>query len=102
MIYGVAGVEWLEGCGRITKLLLVFLTLAYIFFMVREMAPVDMTSHVLEIVDVFLDILVDFLVVLARAVDAVAPGFPLERLSIIVVLVGETTLVRAVIRSWHG
>ena len=44
---------------------------AYFFFMVREMALVDMTSRVLEIVDVRSDVLVDFLVVLARVVDAV-------------------------------
>ena len=40
------------------------------------MALVDMTSRVSEIVDVRSDILVDILVVLVRAVDAVAPGFP--------------------------
>ena len=76
MIYGVAGVEWLEGCGRITKLLLVFLTLAYFLFMAREMAPVDMTSRILEILDVRSDILVDFLVMLVRVVDMVPPSSP--------------------------
>ena len=75
---------------------------AYFFFMVRETTLVDMTSHILEIVDVRSDVLVDFLVMLARVVDAVAPGSPLERLSIIVVLVDETTLAGAVIRSWRG
>ena len=76
MIYNVAGVEWLEGEVHITKLLLVFLTVAYFFFMAREMALVDMTSRVSEIVDVRSDVLVDFLVVLGRVVDAVAPSSP--------------------------
>ena len=69
--------------------------------MVRETVPVDMTSCVSEIVDVRSDVLVDFLVVLARVVDAVAPSSPLERLSIVTVLVGETTSAGAAIRSWH-
>ena len=64
---------------------------AYFFFMARETAPVDMTSCIPEVVDVRSDVLVDFLVVLARVVDAVAPSSPLERLSIIAVLVGEAT-----------
>ena len=71
MIGGVDSVEWLEGCVRITELLLVFLTPAYFLFMVRETAPVDMTSRIPEIVDVRSDILVDFLVMLARVVDIV-------------------------------
>ena len=75
---------------------------AYFFFMARETALVDMTSRISEIVDVRSDVLVDFLVVLARVVDAVAPSSPLERLSIVVVLVGEMTLARAVIKSWRG
>ena len=75
---------------------------AYFFFMARETAVVDMTSRVSEIVDVRSDILVDFLVVLAGVVNAVAPSSPLERLSIIAVLVGEMTLARAVIRSWRS
>ena len=64
--------------------------------------PVDMMSRVSKIVDVRLDVLVDFLVMLARVVDAVAPSSPLERLSIVAVLVSETTSIGAVIRSWHG
>ena len=75
---------------------------AYFFFMVREMALVDMTSRVSKIVDVCSDVLVNFLVVLARVVDAVAPSSPLERLSIVAVLVGEMTSAGAAIRSWHG
>ena len=39
--------------------------------MARETTLVDMTSRVSEIVDVRSDILVDFLVVLARVVDVV-------------------------------
>ena len=73
--------------------------LAHFFFMSREMAPVDMTSRITEIVDVCMDILVDFLVVLARVVDVVPPSSPLEGLSIIVMLVGEMTSTRAAIGS---
>ena len=61
------------------------------------MALIDMTSCVLEIVDVRSDVVVDFLVVLARVVDTVAPSSPLEGLSVITVLVDETTW--AAIRS---
>jgi len=56
--------------------LLVFLTVAYFFFMERETTLVDMTSCVSEIVDVRSNVLVDFLVVLVRVVDAVAPSSP--------------------------
>ena len=52
---------------------------------------VDMTLRVSKIVDVRSDILVDFQVMLARVVNVVAPSSPLERLSIVVVLVGEMT-----------
>ena len=78
MIGGIAGVKWLEGCIRIIEVLLVFLTSAYFLFMAGETAPVDMTSRIPEIVDVRSDILVDFLVMLVRVVDAVAPSSPLE------------------------
>ena len=67
--------------------------------MAREIALVDMMSRVLEIVDVCSDVLVNFLVVLVRVVDAVAHSSTLERLSIIVVLVSEMTLAGAAIRS---
>ena len=80
--------------------MLLFLTAAYYFFMVREMVFVDMSSRVLEIVEVHLDVLIDLLVVLAWVFDAVAPSSPLEGLSIIVVVVGETAW--AAIRSWCG
>ena len=66
--------------------------------MARETTLVDMTSRVSKIVDVRSDVLV----VLVRVVDAVAPSSPLERLSIVVVLVSEMTLAGAAIRSWHG
>ena len=79
--------------------MLVFLTAAYFFFMARKTALVDTSSCVSKIVEVRSDVLVDFLVVLARVVDAV---HPLERLSIIAVLVGEMTLAGAAIRSWRG
>ena len=51
--------------------MLVFLTLTYFLLMLRETVPIDMTSCILEVVDVCSDILVDFLVVLARVVDVV-------------------------------
>ena len=38
---------------------------------------------------------------LARVVNAIAPGSLLERLSIIAVLVGKMTSARAAIRSWR-
>ena len=81
--------------------MLVFLTVAY-FIMARETALVDMSLRISEIVEVRSDVLVDLLVVLAVMFDAVAPSSPLERLSIITVLVGETTLAGAAIRSWRG
>ena len=71
VIGGIVGVKWLEGCIRITELLLVFLTPAYFLFMLRETVPIDMTSCVPEVVDVCSDILINFLVVLARVVDMV-------------------------------
>ena len=67
--------------------------------MARETAPVDMTSHVTEIVDVRSDILVDFLVMLARVVDVVPPSSLLEGLSIITMLVDEMASAGAAIRS---
>ena len=77
MICGIDGVGWLEGCVRITKLLLVFLTLAYFLFMAGETAPVDLILHIPEVVEVRSDFLVDFLIVLVRVVDAVPPSSPL-------------------------
>ena len=82
--------------------MLILLATAYFFFMARKMVLVDTSSRVLEIVGVHSNILVDFLVMLARVVDVVAPGSPLERLSIIAVLVGKTTLARVAIRSWYS
>ena len=61
------------------KLLLIFLMVAYFFFKARETALVDMSSRVSEIVDVRSDVLVNFLIVLARVVDAVAPSSHVER-----------------------
>ena len=72
----IAGIKWLEGCIQITGLLLIFLTLAYFVFMSRETTPVDMTSCILEVVDVCSDILIDFLVELVRVVDMVPPSSP--------------------------
>ena len=80
--------------------MLVFLTAAYFFFMAREMALIDMTSRVSEIVDVHSDILVDFLVKLAKVVDTVPPSSPLEGLSIIMILIDKTASARAAIGSW--
>ena len=56
--------------------MLVFLTLANFLFMPRETAPIDVTSCIPEVVDVFFDILIDFLVVLVRVVDMVPPSSP--------------------------
>ena len=70
-IGSIANVKWLEGCIQITEFLLVFLTPAYFLLIPRETAPIDMTSCILEVVDVCSDILIDFLVVLARVVDMV-------------------------------
>ena len=66
----------MEGYIRITEFLLVFLTPAYFLLMPREMAPIDMTSCIPEVVDVCSDVLIDFLVVLARVVDVVPPSSP--------------------------
>ena len=75
-ICSIAGVKRLEGGIQITELLLIFLTPAYFLFMPRETAPIDMTSCISEVVDVCSDILIDFLVVLARVVDMVPPSSP--------------------------
>ena len=76
-IGGIIGIKWLEGRVQIAELLLVFLTSAYFLFMPRETMPIDMTSCIPEIVDVRSDILVDFLVMLARVVDTISPSSPL-------------------------
>ena len=59
--------------------------------MVTEVAFVDMSSCISEIVEVHSDVLVDLLVVLAVMFNAVAPSSTLERLPIVVALVGEVT-----------
>ena len=63
---------------------------------------VDTSSHISEIVEVRWDVLVNFLVVLARVVNTVAPRFILERQCFIMMLVGKMTLAAVVIRSWRG
>jgi len=80
--------------------LFILLTAAYFFFMATKVALIDMSSCVLEIIEVHPDILVDLLVVLAVMFDAVAHSSPLEGLSVIAVLVGEATW--AAIGSWHS
>jgi len=75
--------------------LLVLLTAAYFFFMATEAALVDMSLCVSEIIEVHSDVLVDLLVVMVRVFDAVALSSPLEGLSIVAMLVGETTLAGA-------
>ena len=72
--------------------MLVLLAAAYFFFMAIKVAFIDMSSCILEIVEVHSDILVDLLVVLVVMFDAVAPSSALEGLPIVVVLVGEATL----------
>ena len=54
--------------------------------MATEMALIDMSSCVSEIVEVRSDVQVNFLVVLVRVFEAVAPSSPLEGLSVVVVL----------------
>ena len=56
--------------------MLILLMAAYFFFMARKTALVDTLSRISEIVEVCSDVLVDFLVVLARVVDAVAHSTP--------------------------
>ena len=75
------------------------MTTAYFFFMVRKTALVDTSSRVSKIVEVRSDVLVNLLVMLAGVFNAVAPSSLLEGLSIVAVLVGETTLAGAAIRS---
>ena len=65
--------------------------------MATEAALIDMSSCVLEIIEVHSDVLVDLLVMLAKVFNAVAPSSPLEGLSVVAMLVGETTW--AAIRS---
>ena len=67
--------------------MLVLLAVAY-FFMATEAAFIDMSSLISEIVEVHSDILVDLLVVLVVMFSAVAPSSTLERLPVVVVLVG--------------
>ena len=76
--------------------------MAAYFFMATKTALVDTSLRISEIVEVRSDVLVDLLVVLARVFDAVAPTSPLEGLSIVVVLVDETTLLEAAIGSWRN
>ena len=76
VICSVVGIEWLENRVRVTELLLVLPTAANFFFMMTEMAVVDTTSCISEIVEMHPDVLVDLLVVLARVFDAVAPSSP--------------------------
>ena len=80
--------------------MLVLLTVAYFFFMVTKTTLVDTSSCVLEMFEVHSNILVDLLVMLAWVFNVVAISSPMEGLSVIVVLVGETTW--ATIRSWRG
>ena len=79
--------------------MLVLLAAAYFFFMVTEAVFVDTSTCISKIIEVHSDVLVDLLVMLAKVFDVVAPSSPLEGLSIVVVLVGETTWVA--IRSWR-
>ena len=72
--------------------MLVLLAGAYFIFMVTEVAFVDTSSCISEIVEVHPDVLVDLLVMLAVMFGAVAPSSTLEGLPIIAVLVGEATL----------
>ena len=66
--------------------------MAYFFFMVTEAAFVNTSPHILKIVEVHSNILVDLLVMLVMMFNEVAPSSALEGLPIIAVLVGEATL----------
>ena len=70
--------------------------------MARETVLVDTSLRVSKIVEVRSNVLVDFLVVFARVIDAVAHSSLLERLHIIMMLVGEVAPTRVVIRSRGG
>ena len=87
-IYSIAGVEWLKTQVWVFILLLVLLMVAYFFFMVREMVPIDITSRISKIVEVNPDI-PDVLAVMFGVVD---PSFAQEGLPIVAVLVGQATL----------
>ena len=80
--------------------MLVLLAAAYFVFMAIEVAFVDTSSCISEIVEVYSDVLVDLLVGLAVMFNAVAPSSALERLPIIAVLVSKATW--AAIGSWRG
>ena len=54
--------------------MLVLLAVAYFFFMATEMAFVDTSSCISEIVEVHSDVLVDLLVRLAVMFNVVAPS----------------------------
>ena len=56
--------------------MLILLTPVYFLLLMRETTPVNMTSHVSEIIEVHSNILVDLLVVLAKVFDTVAPSSP--------------------------
>ena len=71
--------------------MLILLTAAYFFFMATEVAFVDTSSCISEIVEVHSDVLVNLLVVLVVMFNAVAPSSILERLPIVAVLIGEAT-----------
>ena len=59
--------------------------------MATEMALVDMSSCILEIIEVHSDVLIDLLVRLAVMFNVVAPSSTLEELPVIAALVSEAT-----------
>ena len=61
--------------------------------MAIEIAFIDTSSCISEIVEVHPDVLVNLLVVLAVMFGAVAPSSTLEGLPVVTVLVGEATLM---------
>ena len=56
--------------------MLVLLVAAYFFFMATEVAFVDTSSRISEIVEAHSDSLVDLLVMLAKVHDVVVPSSP--------------------------
>ena len=80
--------------------MLVLLAAAYFFFMATKAAFVDTSLCIPEVVEVYSDVLVDLLVMLAVMFNVVAPSSVLGRLPVVTVLVGEATW--AAIGSWLG
>jgi len=76
ILSSIAGVERLESRVQVIVLLLVLLAAAYFFFMATKAMFIDTSSRISEIVEVCSDVLFNFLVVLVRVFEVVAPSSP--------------------------